>query len=131
AIPIANAMRVSEQLRSNGRVIRGRVGVEIAPVNKGMGEASGQGKAGGALGQSAEDGGPADKAGVEAGDIITKVDGKAVEKAGDLPRMIGNTKPGTRITLQVYRRGTAKDLAVTVAEFEPDRPARRVSESAS
>ena len=131
AIPIADAMRVSEQLRSNGRVIRGRIGVQIAPVNKEVAEAIGLGKAGGALVQSAEAGGPADKAGVEAGDIITKVDGKAVEKAGDLPRMIGNTKPGTRITLQVYRRGTAKDLAVTVAEFEPDRPARRVSESAS
>ena len=76
-------------------------------------------------------GGPADKAGIEAGDIITKVDGKTVEKSGDLPRMIGNTKPGTKITVQVFRRGSTKDIGVTVAEFEPDRPARRASDPAS
>ncbi|HOM13287.1 MAG TPA: DegQ family serine endoprotease [Rubrivivax sp.] len=131
AIPIADAMRVSEQLRTNGRVIRGRIGVQIAPVNKEVAEAIGLGKPSGALVQSAESGGPADKAGVEAGDIITKVDGKTVEKAGDLPRMIGSTKPGTKITLQVFRRGASKDIAVTVAEFEPDRPARRASEPGS
>ena len=131
AIPIVEAMRVSEQLRSSGRVIRGRIGVQIAPVTKEVAEAIGLGKPGGALVQSAEAGGPADKAGVEAGDIITKVDAKAVDKAGELPRMIGNTKPGTKISLQVFRRGSTKDLAVTVAEFEPDRPARRTSEAAS
>jgi serine protease Do len=131
AIPIVEAMRVSEQLRSSGRVIRGRIGVQIAPVTKEVAEAIGLGKPGGALVQSAEAGGPADKAGVEAGDIITKVDAKAVDKAGDLPRMVGNTKPGTKISLQVFRRGSTKDLAVTVAEFEPDRPARRTSEAAS
>ena len=131
AIPIVEAMRVSEQLRSSGRVIRGRIGVQIAPVTKEVAEAIGLGKPGGALVQSAEAGGPADKAGVEAGDIITKVDGRTVDKAGELPRMIGNTKPGTKITLQVFRRGSTKDLALTVAEFEPDRPARRTSESAS
>ena len=131
AIPIADAMRVSDQLRTSGRVIRGRIGVQIAPVSKDVAEAIGLGKASGALVQSAEAGGPADKGGVEAGDIITKVDGKAVEKAGDLPRMIGSTKPGTKIALQVFRRGATKDLAVTVAEFEPERPARRSSEPAS
>jgi serine protease Do len=131
AIPIADAMRVSEQLRTNGRVIRGRIGVQIAPVTKEVAESIGLGKPAGALVQNAEAGGPADKAGIEAGDIITKVDGKVVEKSGDLPRMIGNTKPGTKTTLQVFRRGSTKDITVTVAEFEPDRPARRVSESAS
>ena len=128
AIPIVDAMRVSEQLRTSGRVIRGRIGVQIAAVSKDVAEAIGLGKPSGAVVQSAEAAGPADKAGIEAGDIITKVDGKTVDKAGDLPRMIGNTKPGTRITLQVYRRGSTKDIPVTVAEFEPDRPARRVSE---
>ena len=131
AIPIVEAMRVSEQLRSSGRVIRGRIGVQIAPVSKEVAEAIGLGKPSGALVQSAEAGGPADKGGVEAGDIITKVDGKPVDRAGDLPRMIGNTKPGTKISLQVLRRGSTKDLTVTVAEFEPDRPARRASEAAS
>ena len=131
AIPIADAMRVSEQLRASGRVIRGRIGVQIAPVTKEVAESIGLGKPAGALVQNAEAGGPADKAGIEAGDIITKVDGKTVEKSGDLPRMIGNTKPGTKITVQVYRRGSTKDIGVTVAEFEPDRPARRASDPAT
>ena len=106
AIPIDDAMRVSEQLRTNGRVIRGRIGVQIAPVTKEVAESIGLGKPTGALVQNAEAGGPADKAGVEAGDIITKVDGKLVEKSGDLPRLIGNTKPGSKATLQVFRRGS-------------------------
>jgi serine protease Do len=127
AIPIADAMRVSDQLRTSGRVVRGRIGVQIAPVTKEVAESIGLGRAMGALVQNAESGGPADKAGIEAGDIITKVDGKSVERTGDLPRMIGNTKPGTRITLQVFRRGNTKDIGVTVAEFEADRPAQRAA----
>ncbi len=128
AIPIADAMRVSEQLRTNGRVIRGRIGVQIAPVSKEVAEAIGLGKPSGALVQNVEAGAPADSAGVEAGDIITKVDGKVVEKSGDLPRLIGSTKPGTKTTLQVYRRGSTKDLVVTVGEFEADRTAQRSGE---
>ena len=131
AIPIADAMRVSDQLRTNGRVIRGRIGVQIAPVTKEVAESIGLGKPAGALVQNAEAGGPADKAGIEAGDIITKVDGKVVEKSGDLPRLIGNTKPGTKTTLQVFRRGTTKDITVTVAEFEADRPVRRASDQSA
>jgi serine protease Do len=125
AIPIDEATRVSDQLRTNGRVIRGRIGVQIAPVTKEVAESIGLGKPGGALVQSVESGGPADKAGIEAGDIITRVDGKVVEKQGDLPRIIGGMKPGTKATVQVFRRGTTRDFAVTVGEFEADRPAKR------
>jgi serine protease Do len=125
AIPIDEAVRVSDQLRTNGRVIRGRIGVSIAPVTKEVAESIGLGQPRGALVQGVESGGPADKAGVEAGDIILRVDGKQVERSGDLPRIIGGTKPGSKSTLQVYRRGQTRDLSVTVAEFEPDRPSRR------
>jgi serine protease Do len=125
AIPIDEAMRVADQLRTNGRVIRGRIGVQIAPVTKEVAESIGLGQPRGALVQSVEKDGPADKAGVEAGDIILRVDGRAVEKSGDLPRIIGGTKPGARSSLQVYRRGNSRDIVVTVAEFEPDRTARR------
>jgi serine protease Do len=127
AIPIDEATRVADQLRSTGRVVRGRIGVGIAAVTKEVAESIGLGTPRGALVQSVEKDGPADKAGVEAGDIIVKVDGKAVEKSGDLPRIIGSIKPGSKSSLQVFRRGSTKDLGVTVSEFEPDKPARRAA----
>jgi serine protease Do len=110
-------------------VIRGRIGVTIAPVTKEVAESIGLGKPVGALVQGVESGGPADKAGVEAGDIITKVDGKAIEKSGDLPRIVGATKPGAKATLQLFRRGATRDVSVTVVEFEPEKP-RRVAQGA-
>jgi serine protease Do len=70
---------------------------------------------------------PADKAGVEAGDIILRVDGKAVERSADLPRLIGGLKPGSKAVLQVFRRGATRELTVTIGEFETERPARRAA----
>ena len=131
AIPIDEAMRVSDQLRTSGRVIRGRIGVTIAPVTKEVAESIGLGKPMGALVQGVESGGPADKAGIEAGDIITKVDGKTVEKSGDLPRIVGGTKPGSKTALQVFRRGANRDMSVTVAEFELEKPRRTAQGSES
>ncbi|MBE0550242.1 MAG: DegQ family serine endoprotease [Rubrivivax sp.] len=126
AIPIDEAQRVADQLRATGRVVRGRIGVTIAPVTKEVAESIGLGAPRGALVQNVEKDGPADKAGVEAGDIITKVDGKAVDRSGDLPRIVGSTKPGSRAALQVFRRGSTRELSVTVAEFEAEqRPQRR------
>ncbi len=122
AIPIDEATRVSEQLRSNGRVIRGRIGVQIDQVTKDVAESIGLGKPTGAMVRSVESGGPADKAGVEAGDIITKFEGRVIDKAGDLPRIVGGVKPGTKATLQVFRRGAFKEMGVTVVELESDRP---------
>ncbi len=127
SIPIDEATRVADQLRANGRVIRGRIGVVIGPVTKEVAEAIGLGQPRGAAVSSVEKDGPADKAGVEAGDIIVKVDGKPVEKSGDLPRIVGGIKPGAKATLQVFRRGSSKDIAVTVAEFEADKPVRRAA----
>ncbi len=126
AIPIDEASRVAEQLRLNGRVIRGRIGVTIAPVTKEVAESIDLGAPRGALVQGVEKDQAADKAGVEAGDIILRVDGKPVDKSADLPRLVGGIKPGTKIALQVFRRGTTKDLSVVVSEFEADRPTRRV-----
>ena len=118
AIPIDEATRVSDSLRVNGRVIRGRIGVAIGPVTKEVAESIGLGKPIGAMVSNVEAGGPADKAGVEAGDIITKVDGRPVEKFGDLPRMVGTTKPGSKTTLQVFRRGAYRDVSVAVVDFD-------------
>jgi serine protease Do len=125
AIPMDEAVRVSEQLRVAGHVTRGRIGVQIAQVTKEVAESIGLGKAQGALVRSVEAGAPAEKAGVEAGDIITRFDGKVVEKSSDLPRMVGSTKPGTRSTLTVFRRGSSQELTVTIAEIEADKPVKK------
>ena len=127
AIPIDEATRVSDQLRSTGRVVRGRIGVQIGAVTKEVAESIGLGAPRGALVTGVEKDQPAEKAGVEAGDIIVKVDGKAVEKSGDLPRIVGGLKPGGRATMQVFRRGALRDLSVTIAEFEPEKPTRRAA----
>jgi serine protease Do len=128
AIPMDEAMRVSEQLRSTGRVSRGRIGVQIAPVTKEVAESIGLGKVQGVLVRGVEEGSPAEKAGIEAGDIITRFDGKAVEKPADLPRAVGNTKPGSKVALTVFRRGATKDLSVVVAEIEPEKVATAAPE---
>lgn len=117
AIPIDEAMRVSDELRATGRVTRGRIGVQIADVTREVAESIGLGKPRGALVRSVEDGAPADKAGVEAGDIIIGFDGKKIEKTSDLPRLVGQTRPGTQAQLEVFRRGKNRILNVTVGEM--------------
>jgi serine protease Do len=124
AIPIDEAGRVAEQLRVSGRVQRGRIGVQIDQVTRDVAESIGLGRAQGALVRSVEGGSPADKAGIEAGDIITKFNGQTIDRASDLPRLVGNTKPGSRVNLSVFRRGGSRDLQVTVAEFEQEATAR-------
>ncbi len=124
AIPIDEAMRVADQLKTSGRVIRGRIGVGIAEVTKEIAEPLGLPKAAGALVRSVEANGPAAKAGIEEGDIILRFEGRAIERSSDLPRLVGGTRPGTRATLQVWRKGATRDIQVTVAESEPERSAR-------
>jgi serine protease Do len=121
SIPMDEATRVSDQLRANGRVTRGRIGVQIDQVTKEVAESIGLGKPQGALIRGVEEGSPAEKAGIEAGDIITRFDGKTIEKASDLPRLVGNTKPGSRVGLTVFRRGASKDLSITVAEVPAEK----------
>jgi len=127
AIPIDEAVRVSDQLRANGRVQRGRLGVQIDQVSKEVAESIGLSRPQGALVRNVESGSPAEKAGLEAGDIILKFDGKTIEKSADLPRLVGNTRPGTRSTLTVWRRGAQRELSIVVGEFEPDRPAAKAA----
>jgi len=128
AIPIDDAIRVADQLRGpTGRVSRGRIGVSIDQVTKDVAESIGLGRPRGALVRSVEAGAPAEKAGVEAGDIIIQFDGRPIERSSDLPRMVGNTKPGSRATLTVFRRGSQRELSVQIAEIEPERPTRRVA----
>ncbi len=127
AIPIDEAVRVSNELRASGRVTRGRIGVRIDQVSKEVAESLGMAQPKGALVRGVEPDSPAAKAGVEPGDIILKFDGKEIDKSVDLPRLVGNTKPGTRSAMTVLRRGSQRDLNVVVAELEPERPEARAA----
>jgi serine protease Do len=124
AIPIDEAMRVAEQIRGTGRVTRGRIGVGIAEVTKDVAEPLGLPRAAGALVRNVEAGGPAEKGGLEVGDIILKFDGKDIQRSTDLPRLVGNTKPGSKVPVTVWRKGQQRELSVVVAEMQPEQTAR-------
>ncbi|TRZ90308.1 MAG: DegQ family serine endoprotease [Rhodocyclaceae bacterium] len=119
AIPIDLAMEVQGQLNAKGKVSRGRLGIGIQEVSKELAESFNLGKPQGALVASVEKGMAADKAGLEVGDIILKFDGKVVAESSDLPRMVGTTKPGSKVVIQVWRKGANRDLTATVGEM-PD-----------
>ncbi len=125
AIPIDVAMDITNQLRTAGRVSRGRIGVVIQEVTKELAESFGLPKASGALVNSVEKGGPADKAGLEPSDVILKFDGKPVNSSSDLPRIVAQTRPGSRATMQIWRKGAAKDFTVTVGEMPEEKVAQR------
>ncbi len=125
AIPIDVANDIAQQLRTTGKVTRGRIGVVIQPVTKELADGFGLPRAQGALVNSVEKGGPADKAGIEAGDVILRFDGKAVNSSEDLPRIVGGTKPGSKVAVQVWRNKANRDLQVTVSELSDDRAGRQ------
>lgn len=125
AVPIDEAIRVADQLRTTGKVTRGRIGVQIGEVTRDVAESLGLARAQGALVQRVEPGGPAEKGGLEAGDIILKYNGTPIEKSTDLPRLVGATKPGSRATLIIWRKGANRDVTLTVAELEPDKTTQK------
>jgi serine protease Do len=125
AIPADVALDIQKQLREKGRVARGRIGVVIQEVTRDLATSFGLDKPRGALVNSVEKGSPADKAGIEATDIIISYDGKPVDASSDLPRMVGSTRPGSQASLEVWRKGQTRKLNVTVGELQEDRIASR------
>ena len=123
AIPADVALDVQKQLKEKGRVARGRIGVQIQEVTRDLATSFGLDRARGALVNSVEKGSPADKAGVEATDIIMGFDGKQVDSSTDLPRIVGSTRPGSSVPVEVWRKGATKKLTVTVGELIEDRVA--------
>ncbi len=131
AIPIDEAMRVADQLRTNGKMTRGRIGVALGEMTKEVAESLGLGKPRGAYVRNVEPNGPAAAGGIEAGDVILSFNGRELNKSTDLPRVVGETKPGTVASVQVWRKGSTRDLSVTVADTDsaqaaakkPDAPA--------
>jgi serine protease Do len=126
AIPIDLAMEVADQLMATGRVSRGWLGVLIQEVTSELAQSFGLSKPEGALiGQVLADS-PAQKAGFEAGDIITSFDGKPVATSRELPPMVGRIKPGSKVPVTVIRQGEEKTLTVTIEEL-PDDPQQRAA----
>lgn len=132
AIPIDVATQVADQLRSTGKVTRGRIGVTIQEMTRELAESFGLSKPDGALISSVEKGGAADKAGIEVSDVILKFDGKDVSSSKDLPRMVAAIAPGTKVDIELWRKGAVKVVTVVIAEMiEPGKMAGAVKNQSS
>ena len=127
AIPIDVAMDVTNQLKTSGKVSRGRIGVGIQAVTKEMAESFGLPKASGALVNSVEPGSPAEKAGIEVSDVILKFDGKPINSADDLVRYVGSTRPGAKATVELWRNKATRTVQLAVGEMPDERAAQRQS----
>jgi serine protease Do len=123
AIPIDIAMDVANQLRETGKVTRGRLGVQIQGLTQDLAKSFGLPKASGALVSSVEKGSPAQRAGVEPGDVILQFNGTAVEDSKDLPVLVARSKPGSDAKVTVWRGGKEQTLAIKVGELQPERVA--------
>ncbi len=125
AIPIDLAMRIGEQLRTDGRVRRGWLGVRLQDVTRDLALAYGMPKPQGALIADMLPGGPAARSDLRTGDIVVEYEGRAVERSADLAPLVGLTPPGARARIQVYRRGQgAQTLLVSVAELKEESAAK-------
>jgi serine protease Do len=129
AVPIDVAMKVKTDLQKYGKVSRGRLGVTIQGVTQELADSFGLKKAQGALVSAVEPKSPADKAGVKTGDIILAVDGRAVENSIDLPRIIGESRPGTPVNLKIWRQGETRELNASLGEAPAEKVAKAESES--
>ena len=117
AIPIDVAMNIKEQLVQHGKVSHGRLGVTIQEVSQALAESFGLQATAGALISSVEKGGPAAVAGLEAGDIILKLNDTTIVRSSELPPLVAALKPGTQVKLQVWRKGMRRDIALAVGEI--------------
>ncbi|QDW67433.1 Do family serine endopeptidase [Luteimonas granuli] len=129
AIPIDVVMNVADQLKATGEVKRGQIGVQVQEIRADDARGLGLPDTRGALVADVIQGGPAEKAGIERGDVIREVDGVAIGQSSDLPPMIGARAPGSRVNLKVWREGRLRDVRVTLGELDEGlagaRPAAR------
>jgi len=120
AIPMSVAMDVANQLKAEGKVSRGWLGVVIQEVNKDLAESFGLDKPAGALVAQVLENGPAAKGGLQVGDVILNLDGKPIIMSADLPHLVGALKPGARAELDVVREGARKKLQLTIGALPED-----------
>jgi serine protease Do len=117
AIPIEEALDVSKQLREHGKVTRGRLGIGIQPVTKELAQSFKLDSTNGVVVVQVEPGSPAEKAGLQVGDVILNYNGTTLEEANLLPRLVGNTKPGQQAKLEISRAGERQTITATVGEM--------------
>ena len=121
AIPIDVALKVKDQLQKYGKVSRGRLGVTIQGLDAELAQNFGLDKPAGALVASVENGSPAAKAGLAPGDVVLGVNGQKVDNSADLPRIIGEQKPGSVVRLSIWRDRKAREISVTLGEQAGER----------
>ena len=117
SIPIDVAIDISTQLKETGKITRGWLGVAIQELTKELAESFGMKNTYGALIAGVEKGGPAEKGGLEPGDVITKFDGESIRTSSDLPRVVGTTKPNKLVNVVVLRKGRVKTLNFRIGEM--------------
>ncbi len=117
AIPINVAMQVSEQLKTNGKVSRGWLGVTIQELDQALAESFGLSKPEGALVAQVDADGPAHAAGLKSGDVILRYDGKPVERSGQLPMLVAATASGKSVVIEVLRDGKRQTVTVEVGQL--------------
>ncbi len=121
AIPIDIAMNTVDQLKASGHVSRGMIGVQIQNVDRAMAQSLELPRSGGALVNKITPGSGSDKADVHVGDVILTYNGHDIEQSSDLPPLVGNTKPGTKAELKIFRDGKTMTVPVTVGELPHDK----------
>ena len=129
AVPINEAIAAAEQLKTSGFVSRGRLGVYLSDVGKDIADAVGPSVANGSLVGRLEKDGPAELAGIQGGDIITKLNNVAVNKSAELRRLVASVKPGTKISLGLWRKGSYQNIDVVLGSMEADKTTAQVKES--
>lgn len=131
AIPITVAVKDEKQIVKSGKVERGLLGVMIQHVDQGLAQSFGLKKPMGALVGSVQHGGPASKAGLESGDIILKFNGKKIENSNQLPPLVANMAPGSKVTLDIWRNGKNKQVSVVLGNLNDSKLASNSSNSSS
>jgi len=130
AIPMDVVSKVKDQLLAHGKVVRGRIGVSVQDVNQALADSFGLKELRGALVSSVEKDGPAEKAGLNPGDVIVGIDGKGVDSSGELSARIADLKPGAHAKIDIMRKGTAKQLDAQIGELKDAKLAKADSGSA-
>jgi len=123
SIPIDVAMQVGQQLQTTGHVTRGKLGVVIQAVTQGLADSFGLPQPQGALVSSVEKGGPAERAGIESGDVILKLNGQPLKDSSELPVQIAAVAPGTSVNLEIWRNHATREVAVKLGAMEEQRTA--------